>query len=275
MNFKNIFLSVDADGTLLTDDKRVSDKDRAAIREFTANGGLFTIATGRGVTLARSVAEEVGLEIPAVIFNGAAVYDFKNERFLWQCNLHAGCRGYIETLLARFPTLGVEVLRKDDVYVAATNRREEEHLTYGCQNPIRRELGEVPDGNWLKALLVDEPEVIDEVIEFSLSEKAGFTGVHMVRSAPVFYEMLPEGINKGSGIKRLLEIMGVRDRFTVAAGDYMNDIEMIAAADLGVAVANAHETVIQTVEKAAGLIVRDNNSGAISEIIERLKDINL
>ena len=75
MQLDNILLIADIDGTLVTDDKQIPEKNKAAIREFTEKGGVFTIATGRGVTLARPVAEELEIGAPAVVFNGAAVYD--------------------------------------------------------------------------------------------------------------------------------------------------------------------------------------------------------
>jgi len=265
MNLNNIFLITDADGTLLTDDKKILDTDKAAIRELTQNGSLFTIATGRGVSLARVLADELNLEIPAVIFNGAAVYDYKRDAFLWQCALPDEARDYIKLFMERFPSLAVEILRGDEVNVVRTNKHEEEHIAFGCKNPVRRGFDEVPRDSWIKTLLVDEPEIIDEVIKFA--KEQNFANVHMVRSAPIFYEILPGGVNKGTGFKKLLEIMSINDRFVVAAGDFMNDIEMLQMADLGVAVANAEDCV----KEAADLIVCDNNSGAIREITEYLK----
>ena len=85
----------------------------------------------------------------------------------------------------------------------------------------------------------------------------------------MYYEMLPEGVSKGSGYKRLLEIAGVTDRFTVAAGDYGNDRDMVASADLGVAVGNA----LDSVKQAAKLIVSDNNHAPMSEIIEYIEKL--
>jgi hypothetical protein len=265
MNLNNIFLIADADGTLLTDDKRISDTDKAAIRELIASGGLFTIATGRGLALAKIVADELDLQIPAVIFNGAAVYDFKRGEFLWQCALLEAAKDCIKPVTERFPTVAVEILRSDDIYVTSTNRLEEEHLALGWTKPIRCEFDEVPPDGWLKILLIDEPENIDKIIEFMSGMNC--KDVHLVRSAPMYYEVLPSGVNKGTGFKKLLEIMDIRDKYIVAAGDFMNDLEMLEMADLGVAVANAADCV----KEAADLIVCDNNSGAMREIIEYLR----
>jgi hypothetical protein len=265
MNLKNIFLITDADGTLLTDDKRILPADKAAIDEFTQGGGLFTIATGRGVSLARVIADELDLKIPAVIFNGAAVYDYEREKFLWQSELPTEARSYMRIIMERFPALGVEILRGDEVYVPATNELEEEHIRMGCKEPIRCGFDEIPHDGWIKTLLVGEPGEIDELIAFT--KTCEFSGIHLVRSAPIYYEMLPAGVNKGTGFKKLLELIGENERFIVAAGDFMNDLEMLQMADLGVTVANAEDCV----KAAADITVCDNNSGAMREIVQYLK----
>ncbi|MDR0197069.1 MAG: Cof-type HAD-IIB family hydrolase [Oscillospiraceae bacterium] len=267
MNLNGVFLITDADGTILTDDKRILDADRAAVRELTESGGLFTIATGRGLTLARVVARALELEFPAVIFNGAAVYDFTRECFLWRHTLPEAAKDYVLRVRERFPEIGAEILRGDEVYVISTNSLEEGHLAFGAVEPIRCSFEEVPPDDWIKVLLVDEPEVIDEVIAFMDGNSFGET--HLVRSSPIFYEMLAFGVDKGSGMMKLLELMGISGRYVVAAGDFMNDLEMLRAADLGVAVSNAEEAV----KKEAGLVVCDNNSGAIRDIVEYLKKL--
>ena len=260
----NILLAADADGTLLTDDKRILDKDKAAICEFCEQGGLFTIATGRGVAFARPVVEELSLAIPAVIFNGAAVYDYSRDCFLWQCTLPKAAKEYILLFKERFPTLGIEILRGREVYVASTNARVERHaLLSGV--PTRCSIQEVPPDGWIKTLLVDEPEIIDEVIKFAGSQN--IESLHLVRSAPMFYEILPHGVNKGSALSKLIELTGISGRRVAAVGDFMNDLEMIQMADIKIAVANAEEIV----KSHAELIVCDNNSGALYEIVEWMK----
>jgi len=268
---KNTLLITDADGTLLTDDKTILECDKAAIDEFIKQGGLFTIATGRGVTLARTVVEEIGLDLirlPCVIFNGAAVYDYHKEKFLWQCSLSESGREYFEKIIQRFPDIGVEILINDRIYVTNTNAEEEAHLSLGNIDPIRCDYSEVPKSGWIKVLLVDEPGKIDELVEFAAKNPCD--EVHLVRSAPMYFEVLPKGVNKGTGIKKLIELtdcqLSTVNCKLVVAGDYMNDLEMIQAADLGVATGNAE----QVVKDAANLVVCDNNSGIIKEILHEL-----
>jgi hypothetical protein len=92
--------------------------------------------------------------------------------------------------------------------------------------------------------------------------------VHGVSSAPMFFEVLPKGVNKGTGFKKLLGIMGYEDYYIVAAGDYMNDLEMLEMSDLGIAAGNAEEVV----KSAADAVLCDCNSGLIREIVEYIAE---
>ena len=265
--FENMFLATDLDGTLLTDDKKILDKDLSAINEFRGNGGLFTIATGRAGMYSRTIAQELGIDIPAVTINGASVYDYKEGRTLWQSALPKSARNLMLDIKGRFPTLGVDIICGEDVFTISSNRRSEEHFNFTRIEPIRCTIRDVPDDGWIKMLLVDEPEVIDEVVKYSAG--LGISDVHVVCSSSVFFEILPLGANKWSGLRKLIDLAGFEGRFVVAVGDWLNDLEMVKMADLGVAVANA----LDEVKEHADLIVCDNNCGAIYEVIEKLKNI--
>ncbi|MBQ8842792.1 MAG: HAD hydrolase family protein, partial [Ruminiclostridium sp.] len=64
MNFEKVIIMTDLDGTLLDDKKRVSEKDLSAINEFRKKGGSFTLATGRGIAMARNVVEKLEIDMP-------------------------------------------------------------------------------------------------------------------------------------------------------------------------------------------------------------------
>ena len=65
MDFSKVILMTDLDGTLLTDDKRILPQDLEAIERFRAGGGLFTMATGRGYSMAKHIADKLRLDCPA------------------------------------------------------------------------------------------------------------------------------------------------------------------------------------------------------------------
>ena len=266
MDFKNIIFMTDLDGTLLTSEKKVHPKDMAAIERFRAGGGIFTIATGRGYSMAKRVAEEICPNVPCVIFNGAAVYDFNSDKFLWRCEIDSNAREYIHKITDKFPEVGVEVLCEQTVYVPFMNDYEQRHLDMEGVVPDLRPLDEIPDEGWLKFLFTAAPEVLDEIEKMTAS---GFEDVTRMRSAAIFYECLPFGVDKSRGFAELIKILGAENRFSVASGDYKNDAAMIKNANLGVAVANA----LDEVKAVADLVVCDNNSAPISEVIEYLEKL--
>ena len=78
--------------------------------------------------------------------------------------------------------------------------------------------------------------------------------MHICRSTPYFIELLPIGIDKGLALKRLLPRLGMTTANLMAFGDSYNDITMLQAAGLGVAMGNAEEAV-----KAVADYVTDSN----------------
>ncbi len=70
-------------------------------------------------------------------------------------------------------------------------------------------------------------------------------------------------INKGTGLKRIAQLMGLSARDFVAIGDSPNDIEMLEASGFGVAVGNAHPDT----RKVAGMVARGKYGEGVAEAI--------
>ena len=266
MKFSKVILMTDLDGTLLTDDKQILPQDLEAIERFRAGGGIFTIATGRGYSMARHIAQRLRLDAPAVLFNGAAVYDFTEDRFLWSCEIGSRATDIITRIAQTFPDIGAEVLQQHTVFVPYLNETEQWHLDLENVQADKRPLDEIPAGGWLKVLFAYPPDKMDKLVRF-VEDTPELSGVQWVRSAPMFFECLPQGIDKAAGYKQLIRAIGAQDRFTVAAGDFMNDLAMIRSADLGAAVASAQPEV----RDAADILLCDNNSGAMAQLIEHIE----
>ena len=79
-------------------------------------------------------------------------------------------------------------------------------------------------------------------------------------------EISGEGISKGIGLNILADHYGVSIEECIAIGNDENDISMIQCAGLGVAVQNARDSIK---EVADFVTERDNNNGAIGEVIEK------
>ena len=85
-------------------------------------------------------------------------------------------------------------------------------------------------------------------------------------SCEQYLEIVPKGMSKGDAVERLCHMLQVEIADAVAAGDAANDLSMIQAAGIGVAMANGMEEV----KAAAQYITKnDNNHDGIAEVVEQ------
>ena len=86
---------------------------------------------------------------------------------------------------------------------------------------------------------------------------------------PDWLEVLKKGVNKGSGLYRLADALGVPHDRTFAVGDGYNDADMLRAAKYGFVPANGSEEA----KEAGDFIVRSNDEGAVAHVIELLENL--
>jgi len=88
----------------------------------------------------------------------------------------------------------------------------------------------------------------------------------VVQTAPFYLEIIPKIINKGQGIRDICRVLGISPSEVIAFGDAENDIPMLQAAGMGIAMGNAAEAV----KAAADLITRSNNEDGIAAALQSL-----
>ena len=111
----------------------------------------------------------------------------------------------------------------------------------------------------------DDPELIDAV-EAMLVDDPLCSCVHQTRSGPRYFELTAAGVNKGSALARLRQLLDPPPRHVVAIGDYHNDIEMLNAADIAAAPASA----LPEVKRLARIITQDHRLSAVADLVLQL-----
>ena len=253
------------DGTLLNGKKQITPADRAAIERFTKLGGKFTVATGRTIQSFVQYLEMIELPCPVIMYNGAAIHDFTSGSTLCTHPLPEECRAITEAILAEMPDIGGEVLRADGTYVFRNNDYQKLHTKICNIVPEYAELADIQEGGWLKVLFSMSPEDMDYF--GAMVQRENWKNVSFVRSSDMFWEMLPNGVSKGSALTEYRSISGYEDFTFVSIGDFDNDIEMIEAADVGACPANA-ETSVKAV--ADIILEHSNENGAVAELIDEI-----
>ena len=104
--FDGVLLAVDFDDTLRPFGMReVPENNIKAINYFTQNGGYFTVATGRDLRSFQSIKHLFPIHIPAVVSNGAAMYDKDTDKIVYEVELPEDCRGDIAELMEKWELL--------------------------------------------------------------------------------------------------------------------------------------------------------------------------
>ena len=261
----DVLFATDMDDTLLDSEKQISEENRTEIAAFQKAGGKFVIATGRSVPATRPYIEELHIQYPCILYNGAAIYDFAAERFLWTASLPLQAREYFKEIMDAFPEVGAEILKDSRIYVVRTNEHVAWHLKTEHLEYDEVTADEIADG-WFKILFVMEPEIQNKVWTFM--QKKQYEGVSFVKSSEIYLEMMPVGISKGSALMQLADLLGTERENTVGIGDYNNDIELIQNAALGFTVENAPEEIKQLADR----VTADCNQSAVAEALRYVKE---
>ncbi len=260
--FKGRLLVCDMDGTLLDSGSKVSRENKLALERFVDGGGLFTVATGRMEKTVIQYLSDLPVNVPAIVYNGAAIYDFKTDKMLWKDNLPWSIIEPAKQVIRRFPDIGTVVYREGETYFVRQNNYTHEHMIRENFKPIIAELEDIPQP-WFKIILTWEPAKLPEVEEFLKGFNEPFRQVY---SEPQFLELLNHSVSKGNALKVLTKMLGLSKACVIAMGDNPNDVELITEADIGIAVGNAHNIL----KAAADICCVDNDRNAVSEVIELL-----
>ncbi len=261
-------LALDVDGTLLDDEKRIPDANRRALHRLVGAGGLFAIASGRMPTSIAPIAERLGLDPIIVSYNGgkilgpaadgrpvishdplpsdvAAEFIHFAEANDYLLNVYHEDRLYTEASASRGALMDLYTRRTGAGYEVA---------------PLRSFIGTAPT----KLILLAPPDEIDRLLPRFRETYAG--RAFLTKSEPEYLEIMAPGVDKGRGLERMAAHYGLELSEIVAAGDALNDVDLLRQAGLGVAVANASDEL----KSVADVVTeRDNNAGAVAEIIER------
>jgi Cof subfamily protein (haloacid dehalogenase superfamily) len=252
----------DMDGTLLDSDSLVSNENHNALVDYVAVGGQFTVATGRMRSAVARYLPRIPMNHPAILYNGSMIYDFAKEKILWKLSLPDEAKEIVRQIMGEFPEAALEIYHGDELYFVGENAETDEHKLREEFSPHCVSLDEVPLP-WIKAIIAWEPKKLAQVEKWLKGKKLNFRFTY---SEPCFIELLNNDATKGTALVELAKITGFDIRNVIAVGDNLNDMEMIASAGTGIAVANAHPEL----KRIADICGPENNDNAVARIVRCL-----
>ena len=272
-------VALDLDGTLFDNSSRISKRNLTAIRSITDKGIHVVISTGRpfeGIPFDQIKGTGINYAITA---NGSGIYEISTGKclyenamdeelvtpilnFLLTRDIHMdafiGGKGYT-------PVLCVETAQKLTVpssiknYIITTRTRLDNILQFIHENQLKVQKmtlnfypaadGTLIDRETVRKFLVSNPSITTVC--------GGYNNLEFTRA----------DANKGVGLRKLAEILGVNPDATMAIGDTENDLAIIEAAGIGVAMGNATDAVKARADYVTTTNTKDGVAAAIEHFI--------
>ena len=245
-------VATDLDGTLLLDGAplRVSSRVRAALAAVQAQGVVVVLVTARNWRSVQEIAELAGVGGLAVCSNGAVVVDVATSE------IHAahamdvavarafvdGCREALDAVCFGWETAH-GAYREAEYHRHATATGAFSDVYTRAVQIVEH----IADDHEITKLLVRHGSLAPLEMLDALAGAAAAAGVTLTVSGGHFVEATAEGITKASAVAALCADLGIGADEVVAVGDQPNDLPMLQWAGRGVAMGNAHPTVLAAV----------------------------
>lgn len=266
-NLSNWLIASGVDGTLNTKLRTLPKRNLKAITHFVNDlGGNFTLASGRNVPSIRKHYKKLPITTPAVVMNGAGIYDFNKDEMIWYNPINEQGEELTIEVSKRFPLAEIAVFGIDTIYLINA-RIFAPAVPFADNLPYKRckSFDEVPRGEWGKVCFFGLPHVISGIKKFC--DKGDETPVNFVSSSIVTYEMLNKGVHKGTAIQQLAKILDISPEHVGAIGDYYNDLDMLKSVALPAACGQAPKDI----KAIAKVCTCHCNKGAVADLLEFLE----
>ena len=274
-------ISLDLDGTLLDSQKRLSDGNRAALEDAAAKGVLIVPTTGRFFGMMPQAVRNLPFVRYAITINGAQVYDRETDTAIVREEIPLDMALEIMRLLDGYDII-YDCYRSNWGWMTESlQNRAEEYATDAHYIKMVREFRRpVPD---LKAYLESTAAEgdVQKVMLFARNTPGGdavtraiadavterFPQIKATSSTWNNLELNIATAHKGNALKRFAEHLGYTLDNCMALGDGTNDLTMIEAAGLGVAMSNAHPLVLAAADHVTVSNDEDGVARAIRDFV--------
>lgn len=254
----------DIDGTLMADGTPVLNPAYySAVEKLQERGIIFGVASGRQIFSIQRIFEPVKDDMLHIGENGAfGIYQGKelfhrpltkemSEEIVKDTRAMPGCMCMYDTRYVSYYEKGGE-----EVYNLMKDK-----FHYHCQ--MVDDLLELEE-TCLKFSVyraVDVEKVTDQ--EFNPKWKKR---VEVACGGTCFMDLVNRGVNKGSALRTVQEMLGIDPSETLVFGDNINDIEMLEAAEFSFAIGNAR----QEVKNTASYVGDDNQHDGVLKVMNTL-----
>ncbi len=259
--------TIDLDGTLFDNQKKISDENMAAIASAQEKGCKIVIASGRPIHGIVEVLANLKLfkkDDYVICYNGAKVFNTLNGDIIYSSTIDGKI---VKQIYQKSLRLGLyfHAFRKNEQLITSQeNPYTDVEKRINHIDAKVMDINQIKDNEeFLKCMIVGPAEGITSAMQ--QLDRNYYNTYSVVRSSGIFLEFLNKKTNKGSALKALADYLHIPMSSTMAIGDAGNDLEMIKQAGVGVAMGNSFEEV----KKAANYITASNEDSGVAKAIQK------
>ncbi|MBR1776121.1 HAD family phosphatase [bacterium] len=254
-------IATDIDGTILIPEGEFTDKVKSCIKKLDESGIKVVLVTGRMNAAAKLIAQELGLKTPVVSYQGGLIKEYGNtlyERYL------------TEVQTKKIIEWGKEAnihlnLYNDDILYSESDDYEikrycnNQHTTYTVKPFSKIEKNKV---NKILAIDYNNP---DRITKYEKELPKLFPELYIIKSTPYFLEFSNPEASKYCAVKFLQKYWNLRDDEILTIGDQNNDIALLQAGGIKIAMGNATEELKSCADYTTDTVFNDGFVKAIKK----------
>lgn len=254
-------IAIDMDGTLLNEKRQISVANQQAIHKALKAGVIVTIATGRMFSSVQHFAQELGMDVPLIVYNGALIEEALSRKRLYASPLPLESANKVFTF-CRENNYYVQAYVNDELWVYEDCEFSRMYTDFaGVDFHVKgEELYHLPEDPHKLLMLTAKGEW--ESAQRRLQSYVG-DAVLISNSLPDFLEIVSPQTSKWNAIMFLARKYGFSREEIMCIGDSNNDYDMVANAGIGVAMGNANEVL----KGVAKIITGTNSNDGVAMVI--------
>lgn len=262
-------VTIDIDDTLVNSAKEITPRVKAAVQAATEAGVKIVLTTGRPITGVQAYLDELGLNNHddqfVATYNGAMVQTTSGKEIGGNPLDHAS---YVK--LANWAVENGYYIQVESSAEAFTPSRKVNPAASGENYMVKMPLNIVdvadmdPELAYVKFMFIEPADRLQQV-RADLDKTNFADEFTFVQSSTEFLEVLNQSANKGNALRALAEHLKIDMADTMAIGDQANDLTMIEAAGLGVAMGNA----VPAIKAAAQAETTTQNEDGVGVALEK------
>lgn len=249
----------DIDGTILNHDFKFNQEVKDCIKNLTIDGIKVVLATGRMHAATNHIAEELGLNTPIVSYQGGLIK--LQDEILYEKNLHSKFAAEIIEW-AKKNDIHVNLYLNDELHVEKDNLIIQRYVKQGISKFIVKSFDRIKLEKINKLILIDFEDE-NKVTMWTDYLAVKYPDLHIVKSTPYFCEICNKEATKAYAVNFLKDYWGLKKEEILTIGDQNNDIELLNAGGIKVAMGNATDELKEIADYITDTV---NNNGFVKAI---------